>query len=112
MMYDNAPDSILKELSTRDEKMKNADYFGIWLNPFNDGQVEYEFGVTAAGVQADSKISSTSYDNSWDAVWKSSVKINNKGWVVEIAIPFSQLRFPDDNKQVVNKYGKTYKKKS
>ena len=27
MMYDNAPDSILKELSTRDEKMKNADYF-------------------------------------------------------------------------------------
>ena len=98
MMYDNAPDSILKELSTRDEKMKNADLFGIWLNPFNDGQVEYEFSVTAAGVQADSKISSTSYDNSWDAVWKSSVKINNKGWVVEIAIPFSQLRFPDDNK--------------
>jgi len=99
MMYDNAPDSILKELSTRDEKMKNADYFGIWINPFNDGQVEYEFGVTAAGIQADSKISSNSYDNSWDAVWKSAVKINNKGWVVEIAIPFSQLRFPDDNKQ-------------
>ena len=99
MMYDNAPDSILKELSTRDEKMKNADYFGIWINPFNDGQVEYEFGVTAAGIQADSKISSTSYDNSWDAVWKSAVKINNKGWVVEIAIPFSQLRFPDDNKR-------------
>ncbi|MBT3418250.1 MAG: carbohydrate binding family 9 domain-containing protein [Flavobacteriales bacterium] len=99
MMYDNDPDSILKELSTRDEKMKNADYFGIWINPFNDGQVEYEFGVTAAGVQADSKISSTRYDNSWDAVWKSAVKINNKGWVVEIAIPFSQLRFPDDNKQ-------------
>jgi len=99
MMYDNSPDSILKELSTRDEKMKNADYFGIWINPFNDGQVEYEFSVTAAGIQADSKISSTSYDNSWDAVWKSAVKINNKGWVVEIAIPFSQLRFPDDNKR-------------
>jgi len=98
MMYDNAPDSILKELSTRDEKMKNDDYFGIWLNPFNDGQVEYEFGVTAAGVQVDSKISSTSYDNSWDAVWKSAVKINNKGWVAELAIPFSQLRFPDNNK--------------
>jgi len=98
MMYDNAPDSILKELSTRDEKMKNADYFGIWINPFNDGQVEYEFGVTAAGIQADSKISSTSYDNSWDAVWKSAVKINNKGWVVELSIPFSQLRFPDNNK--------------
>ncbi len=99
MMYDNAPDSILTELGRRDKKDVNSDLFGIFIDPFNDGQIEYEFGITAAGVQTDAKISSTSYDNSWDAVWKSSVKINNKGWVVELAIPFSQLRFPDDNKQ-------------
>jgi len=99
MMHDNAPDSILTELGIRDKKDVNSDLFGIFIDPFNDGQVEYEFGITAAGVQADAKISSTSYDNSWDAVWKSSVKINNKGWVVELAIPFSQLRFPDNNKQ-------------
>jgi len=99
MMYDNVPDSILRELGIRDKKDVNSDLFGIFIDPFNDGQVEYEFAVTAAGVQADAKISPTSYDNSWDAVWKSAVKINNKGWVLEIAIPFSQLRFPDDNKQ-------------
>ena len=98
MMYDNAPDSILKELSKRDEENKNYDAFGIWLEPFNDGQVEYNFMVTAAGVQIDRKFSKTGVDKTWNAVWKSAVKLNNEGWIAEFAIPFSQLRFPEDNK--------------
>ena len=53
MMYDNAPDSILTELSKRDEDNKNFDGFGVWINPFNDGQIEYNFFITAAGVQID-----------------------------------------------------------
>jgi hypothetical protein len=99
MMYDNAPDSILTELARRDRKDGNSDLFGIFIDPFNDGQIEYELAISAAGVQTDAKITTSSYDNSWDAVWKSAVKINNKGWAVELSIPFSQLRFPDDNKQ-------------
>ena len=98
MMYDSAPDSILRELAKRDNKDANADHFGIFIDPFNDGQMEYELMVSAAGVQTDAKITTSSYDNSWDAVWKSSVGINKKGWVIEFAIPFSQLRFPDNNK--------------
>ena len=39
-MYDNCPDSILKELSKRDEQNKNFDGFGVLINPFNDGQIE------------------------------------------------------------------------
>ena len=46
MMYDNAPDSILTELSKRDQDNKNFDGFGIWINPFNDGQIEYSFFIT------------------------------------------------------------------
>ena len=98
MMYDNAPDSILRELSRRDDENKNYDLFGIWLDPFNDAQLEYNFMVTAAGVQIDRKFSKTGVDNTWDAVWNSAVNINNNGWVVEFSIPFSQLRFPKDNK--------------
>ena len=97
-LLDNAPDSILKELSSRDDKQKNCDLFAIYLNPYNNGQMEYSFAVTAAGVQIDSKISSGNEDQSWNAVWNSSVKINKEGWNVEIAIPFSSLRFPDNNK--------------
>jgi hypothetical protein len=98
MMYDNAPDSILRELAKRDNKDVNSDLFGIFINPFNDGQIEYELAISAAGVQSDAKTSPSYYDSAWDAVWKSSVKINDKGWVAELAIPFSQLRFPDNNK--------------
>ena len=98
MMYDNNPDSILRELSKRDQENKNFDGFGVFLNPFNDGQIEYNFMVTAAGVQLDRKFSSTGIDRTWDAVWKSAVKINNNGWIAEFSIPFSQLRFPDNNK--------------
>ena len=34
-------------------------------------------------------------DPSWDAIWESAGKITDFGYVVEISIPFSALRFPD-----------------
>ena len=97
-MYDNCPDSILKELSKRDEQNKNFDGFGVLINPFNDGQIEYKFFISAAGVQVDAKISPTGEDVNWNTVWKSSVNINENGWSTEIAIPFSSLRFSKDSK--------------
>jgi hypothetical protein len=97
MMHDNSPDSILRELTKRDN-LGNSDLFGIYINPFNDGQTEYLLAVTASGIQVDAKQTATLQDGSWNAVWKSSVKINDQGWVAELAIPFSQLRFPDNNK--------------
>ena len=97
MMYDNEPDSILKELSKRDDENKNFDGFGIFIDPFNNGQMEYNFFITAAGVQIDRKFSKTGIDKNWDAVWKSATKITKEGWVAEFSIPFSQIRFPDNN---------------
>ncbi len=97
IMYDNAPDSILKELSKRDDDNKNNDILSIVLDPFNNSQVEYIFSVTAAGVQIDAKKTKNGEDKSWDAVWSSAIKINKNGWVAEVAIPFSQLRFSDNN---------------
>ncbi|OUV75729.1 MAG: hypothetical protein CBC83_02100 [Flavobacteriales bacterium TMED123] len=95
IMYDIAPDSILKELCKRDDDNKNNDRFTIVLDPFNNTQVEYNFTVTASGVQIDKKMSKNGGDKSWNAVWRSAVDIFDKGWSVEIAIPLSQIRFPD-----------------
>ena len=97
MMYDNAPDSILKELSIRDEENKNFDAFAIFIDPFNDAQMEYNFMITAAGVQIDRKFSKTGIDKTWNPIWHSQVSINKDGWIAEFAIPFSQLRFPNNN---------------
>ncbi len=93
IIYDPFPDSISMELGQRDQ-IGLADYFGVEIDPFNDGLNAYGFYVTSRGVQADMRINNTGgQDYSWDAVWQSSVSFFEQGWSVEIMIPYSALRF-------------------
>ena len=94
-MYDEHPDSILHELGFRDDDNLNADKFGFAFDPYNTRQDAYRFAVYASGVQLDAKES----DYTYDAVWESAVKITDKGWGVEIKIPYSAVRFPKKNIQ-------------
>lgn len=92
-MYDSNPDNILKQLTERDN-FGNTDIFGITINPNNDGQNEFMFIVTAAGVQLDAQISPSNGDDySWNEVWYSKISFDDKGWYVEIKLPYSALRF-------------------
>ncbi len=91
-MYDN-PDSVVHELVSRDQ-IGNADFVGVIFDTFLDGVNGYGFFVTAAGVQFDAKYSLIGgEDENWNAVWESSVKLDDKGWTAEIKIPYSALRF-------------------
>ncbi|MEJ5993931.1 DUF5916 domain-containing protein [Pedobacter sp. Du54] len=91
-MYDN-PDSVVHELVSRDE-IGNADFVGVVFDTFLDGVNGYGFFVTAAGVQFDAKYSLIGdEDANWNAVWESSVKLDDKGWTAEMKIPYSALRF-------------------
>lgn len=101
-MHDPEPSQIQRELGLRDESEKNADHFAILFDTYKKGQNGFVFGVTAAGVQADAYASSDDFDDNWDAVWKSAVKIDDKGWVVEMEIPYYSIRFP---KQEVQSWG-------
>lgn len=92
ILYDD-PDSILKYLSKRDEFII-TDVFGVYIDPFNDAQNAFGFFVTSAGVQLDMKSTTFGEDLGWDAVWKSKVTIQEFGWVIEMEIPYSALRFP------------------
>jgi hypothetical protein len=58
--------------------------------------------VSAAGVQFDTKYSVFGEDENWDAVWESAVLIVERGWTVEMKIPYAALRFPDKSEQVWN----------
>jgi hypothetical protein len=97
-MHDNAPDSIYKDLSVRDNE-GNTDWVALILSPANDGQNGFLFKVTAAGVQIDSKIIMDGDDESWDAVWYSKTAIVDSGWTAEFLIPWSALRFPNQSAQ-------------
>lgn len=99
ILYDNEPDKILKEITERDN-FGASDFFGVFINGFNDGQQEYSFFVSAANGQADCvRTSQNGEDFSWDAIWLSDIQITEKGWVVEMKIPYAALRFSKDSKQ-------------
>lgn len=99
MMYDNEPSKILKEISQRDN-FGTADLFGVFINGFNDGQQDFMFYVSAADVQGDCIMTDANgEDYSWDAVWISKASLAENGWIVEIKIPYSALRFSPENKQ-------------
>lgn len=101
MLYDTAPDSIFTEYGLRDAgDQLNADLFSIEINPWNDSRSALEFMVTASGIQMDSHNTVPAMNKSWNAVWDSRVKIVDNGWVVEMRIPYSALRFPKTDIQV------------
>lgn len=104
MMYDKYPDSIFVELGQRDKGDINADHFYIELSPFNDGLNGDLFKVSASNVQIDNKLTTTEnwghHNDTWDAVWESRTNVTDNGWVAEIRIPYSALRFPRSDSQV------------
>ena len=92
------PDKILKEITQRDN-FGTADHFGVFINGFNDGQQDFRFLVSAAGVQMDCLATEGNEDFTWDAIWNSAVSITEFGWIVEMRIPYAALRFSESDKQ-------------
>ena len=91
-MHDD-PKNIKRQLTARDDiDGKDVDVFAIGIDTYNDKQNAFSFKVSAAGVQEDEKIS-TIEDNTWNAVWESKVAMKKDGWIAEMKIPFSAIRF-------------------
>jgi len=93
--YDPKPAAISAHLTDRDIPF-NDDTVGIMIDTFNDQRRAFQFRVNPLGVQMDATNSDVdgSEDWSWNAIWASEGRITSDGYVVEIAIPFTQLRFP------------------
>jgi hypothetical protein len=103
-LYGN-PKEIKQQLTERDKiDRQDVDIFTLGFDTYQDRQNAFVFRVTAAGVQADARLSNGGvgdggYDSNWDAVWESKVSIKPDGWVAEIKIPFSAIRFSKSNIQ-------------
>ncbi len=93
--FDPDPGAIRAHLQDRDT-IFGDDLVGFKLDPFDDQRRAFQFFVNALGVQFDSLEDevSGSEDHSWDVIWSSLGRITEHGYVVEIAVPFHQLRFP------------------
>lgn len=91
--YDTHPDSIVRRLSRRDNL--EGDQVGVQIDSYNDNRTAFSFFVSAAGVKTDWVVSDDGMnkDYNWDPIWYVSTAIDSLGWVAEMRIPFSQLRF-------------------
>lgn len=92
-MHEVSKDSILRELTERDD-IGNSDYFGIVFDTYEDNINGFQFMITPAGTQVDARITTFGEDDNWNAVWYSETTITDSGWVAEIKIPYSAIRFP------------------
>ena len=91
-LHDN-PEEITRQFTSRDN-FGQSDFFGVVINSNNDAQNDLEFFVFSSGTQADALASpDIGEDFGWNAVWDSAVRIVDDGWIVEMKIPYSALRF-------------------
>lgn len=99
-MWDSKGD-VRTRLARRDANVEGSDFLYIMLDSHHDHLLAYQFSVNPSGVKRDELNSGTGMpDASWDAVWDLSTSIDSLGWTAELRIPFSQLRFSDDNEQL------------
>lgn len=97
--YDN-PKDIRASWCERDG-IYNDDNVGFFFDTYGDAAWGYTLNVNPHGIQADALYSAeTGEDATYDLIWESAGQITDSGYQVEMAIPFSSLRFPKKDVQV------------
>lgn len=99
--FDDEPDKIERRITRRDAF--DGDWVEINIDSYFDHRTAFSFTITAGGVKGDEAISNDgdNWDANWDPVWYAAVSVDNEGWVAEMRIPFSQLRFAADKEEQV-----------
>lgn len=98
-MFDRTPSEIRTRLVRRDADME-SDYFQVVIDAFHDHLGRAFFQVNPSGSKFDALgIGASNPDDSWDGVWEAATRIDSLGWVAELRIPLSQLRFSRDLEQ-------------
>src|SRR5712692_1075603 len=97
VMDDSNP--VTTQLGRRDNSLE-SDWFRVYIDSQHDRLTGASFWVNPSNVQIDMTLYNDIYNDwSWDAVWQSAAKIVPGGWIVEMKIPYSQLRFQQGAQQ-------------
>jgi len=98
--FDTSPDSIVKRLTRRDQV--DGDMVGVAFDSFHDLRTSFLFGTSVAGVKFDQMLTNDGQneDETWDPNWWVKTSVMDEGWIAEMKIPFSQLRFEKSSDDV------------
>jgi hypothetical protein len=112
-LYDSEPEKIVSRLGRRDDSLE-SDWFQFSVDPYYDRRTGFQFRINPAGSIIDETLyNDVGEDDTWDGIWDWAARIDEQGWVVEIRIPYNQLRFPKKDEYIwgVN-FGRTIHRKN
>ncbi len=97
---DPEPAKIVKRMSRRDGF--DGDWVEVNIDSYADKRSAFSFTASVSGVKGDEYVSNNgdNWDTSWDPIWYLKTSINEDGWVAEMRIPLSQLRFTNKAEHV------------
>jgi len=95
-MFDSAPEQLVIPTLQRDPNTRDGDAFGFTLDTFHDRKTAYAFFINPGGAVRDIQtLDDGRINNSaWDAAYDLRTRVHEEGWTVEMALPWSTLRFP------------------
>ena len=99
--YDTEPDKIVKRMSRRDGF--DGDWVEVNIDSYFDKRTAFSFTGSVSGVKGDEAISNdgNDWDSTWDPIWELKTSIDEEGWVAEMKIPYTQLRFSNNKVQQI-----------
>ena len=98
VFHDSEPSLIRRSILHRGGRIDKDDRVIVALDTYHDRRNAYIFEIGALGTQDDALISDESMtldDWNWDGVFTSETRVTEDGWVLELEIPFTTIRFPD-----------------
>jgi len=112
-LYMRDAKKIFANSKKRDEMLFGFDSFGILLDSYNDNETALAFFTTPTGLRTDYAVSNDAAGGggggqgppgfdalnfSWNTFWDVKTTRDDRGWYVEMRIPFSSIRFkPQDD---------------
>ncbi|HKK61752.1 MAG TPA: DUF5916 domain-containing protein [Bacteroidales bacterium] len=94
--FDTDPEKIVERMSRRDGF--DGDWVEINIDSYFDKQTAFSFTASVSGVKSDEAITNNggNWDKTWDPIWYLKTSIDSLGWVAEMKIPYTQLRFSNN----------------
>lgn len=79
----------------RDFSSPDSDVFGVTFGPLGDRRTAFQLQVSPLGSQADVQAfdGGASFSFSWDAMWRVRTTRADSGWIAEMAIPWTSIRY-------------------
>ena len=102
--FDSEPHRIRRSILDRGGRISKDDRVVIALDTYLDRRNGYIFEVGSLGTQDDALFTDESLDRpdwNWDGVFTTDTTVNADGWVLEMAIPFTTIRFADVEEPVM-----------